>query len=389
MRNASLILAILISLHYGASYVTAADSIVSPEEFRQAVAFFKKNGEPTEIKRFERQPAARKAMLLGSTYWHHATKGQSLVKTGSDGPTSHELARRQLLLASANSEGLTSVETGYVFMLLGMIDDVRGNRLLAETSYRKSMALGNEEACVNLGAMWEHSGDYDKALSIYQGCLPELKSSVLLMNLGSIYYNGLGRPRDHRKGAGYWQQSFDLFGYDPDVNYNLGLHHFQDTGDLDKARYHFALAEAMGDKGAREKLAVSVLRKRDASGQFADELRKADETQRRWKIEARLRYTLGERFLNYPQNGLTFRQVDNGNRLLLSGKAKDEKEVLQAVTLMFRLLYLDRLAWPADEVRALQESLAKHGEAELLKHGIRHKIAVDRSKLLSYEVRFD
>lgn len=52
-------------------------------------------------------------------------------------------------------------------------------------------------------------------------------------------------------------------------------------------------------------------------------------------------------------------------------------------------LYMDWLAWPPDEVTSLQESLAKRGEAELLKHGIRHKIAVDRSKLLSYEVCFD
>lgn len=37
----------------------------------------------------------------------------------------------------------------------------------------------------------------------------------------------------------------------------------------------------------------------------------------------------------------------------------------------------------------LQESLANHDEAELLKQGIRHKIAVDRSKFLPYEAQFD
>ncbi len=63
--------------------------------------------------------------------------------------------------------------------------------------------------------------------------------------------------------------------------------------------------------------------------------------------------------------------------------------MLQAVTLMRRLLYVDRQALPPDEVSGLQESLAKHGGAELLKHGIRHKITVDRSNLLAYEVRFD
>jgi len=388
VRKVFICLAALIFLTENSWSSTEVDQAVSPAEFRQAVAFFKKYGEPSEIKRFERQPAARKAMLLGSTYWHRATKGQNQLKTGSDGSIAHELPRRLLLQAAAHPDGLTSVETGYVFILLGQIDQVRGNRSQAETSYRKSMELGNEEACNNLGVMWEQSGDYDKALSIYHGCLPALKSSVLLMNLGSIYYNGLGRPRDHSKGAGYWQQSFDLFGYDPDVNYNLGLHHFQDTGDLEKARYHFALAEALGDRGAREKLTGSALRKRDASRQFADELSGADETQRRWKIDARLRHTLGERFLDFPQDGLTFRQSDHGNRLLLSGKAKDEKVVRQALTLMFRLLYVDRLAWSPDEIGGLQESLAKRGEAELLKHGVRHKITVDRRKLLSYEVRF-
>jgi hypothetical protein len=35
------------------------------------------------------------------------------------------------------------------------------------------------------------------------------------------------------------------------------------------------------------------------------------------------------------------------------------------------------------------KKVTKHGEVKLLKHGIRHKFAVDRSKLFYYEVRFD
>lgn len=59
------------------------------------------------------------------------------------------------------------------------------------------------------------------------------------------------------------------------------------------------------------------------------------------------------------------------------------------VRLMFHLRYADRLDMHPDEFIRFQEALSKHGEAELLKHGIRHKIMADCSKLLSYEPRFE
>ena len=285
----------------------------------------------------------------------------------------HEIARRLLLQAIEQHEALNKFNQGYAQGLLGDIEQQRQQFALAEQHYRQAIALGdngieNESACINLGAMWEAQKQYDKVLKVYTDCLPTLKSALLLMNLGTLYYNGLGMPRDMSRGADYWQQSFEMFSYDPDVNYNLGLYHLQITHDFTKARYHFALANALGDLEAARKIADPAILGRYADGTFADELRHADKDRRRELLQDRLRYTLEKRFFNTAREGVIFHLSEDSSSITLSGKPENAKARDRAIIQMFWLLYVDRFSAISWQIRQTCESVAKTGEAELLLH---------------------
>jgi TPR repeat protein len=358
------------------SFAWAAAQAITPAEYRQALAFHTRHGEPYDIRNFDRNSTARKALLLSSTYWLKGSK------------TQREIARRLLLQAVEQPDALNKFNQGYAQRMLGDIEQQRRQFDLAEQHYRQAIAVDNESACVNLGAMWEAQQHYEQALKIYTDCLPALRSPILLMNLGTLYYNGLGMARDLNQGADYWQQSFEMFAYDPDVNYNLGLYHLQHSKNFTQARYHFALAYALGDKEAAGKIADPELIGLYADRAFADELRETDKDHRRELLQERLRYTLEKRYFNKAQDGMTFSLGEDGNLLVLSGKPKNAEARERAIIQMFRLIYVDRFSPVSLHISQLNDALAKTGEAELLLHHFRHKITVDKSGHMTYEVRF-
>lgn len=365
-----------------------AAPVISPKEHRAAVAFFRQHSASREIKLFERYPPERKAFYLGNMYWAVATKDRDWMRSDDEGKKSHDLAKRFLLSAALRPGDLNPVELGMLYHNLAQIEHVRGNFAHAEKRYRKSIDFENEDACVNLGVMWERQARYDKALSAYHGCLPKLKSSILLLNLGSIYYNGLGRPRDHVKGAMYWKQSFDLFAYDPDTNYNLGVHHSQDTKNFQQARYHYVLAQGLGDAEAGKKLAASALNAVDASPLFAQELLRANVNQRRWAIGGRLEHLVGGWYLDYPKEGFSFSLDADRNVLVLSGVANPEAGLSNAILMVFRLVYVDSTAFPEAVRERLRSELLRKRKLEFVQHGVRHQVSYTESKNLVWEVFF-
>lgn len=358
------------------SLALAAPQAITPAEFRQALAFHTRHGEPSDIQNFDRNTPARKALLLGSTYW---LKG---------GKAHREIARRLLLQAVEQPDALNKFNQGYAHGLLGDIEQQRQQFDAAEQHYRLAIAAGNESACVNLGAMWEAQKQYDKALKVYTDCLPTLPSPLLLMNLGTMHYNGLGVVQDRNKGAGYWQQSFEMFAYDPDDNYNLGLYHLQITHDFTKARYHFALANALGDQEAARKIADPAIIGLYADRAFADELRQADKDRRRELLHDRLLYTLDKRYLDTAREGMTFHLSEDGNLITLTGKPKNVEARERAIIQMFCLIYVDRFSAISWHIRQINDALAKTGKAELEHLGFHHTITLGKNGRMNYEVDF-
>ena len=348
-----------------AALLASADEYGHPpsvQAYREARAFFRQHQSPESLRRFNRESPAEQAMLLGNVYWHEATqrRGQAWDEFGAGNPQVHERARlflqESLRLSEGNQHGLTTVEQAYVYRLLGQIAQVRRVFDQAEAFYRRSMALGGAEACANLGAMWEARGNYGRALKVYEDCQPDLVSPVLLMNLGAIHYNGLGVPQDYLKGAGYWLKSYALFGFDPDVNFNLGLYFSQLVMDAGRARFHFVLAAALGDAEAGRRLTTGV--SRDVANLFAAELSRLEPTMRVMRLGERLRYLLAERHLDLPdRDGLTFSMDASGAYLTLQGRCSSEKALTRALALMFRLLYVDTGSYSGAESAALAQRL--------------------------------
>jgi len=366
---------LLLLLSMPASFAQAATQSITPAEYRQAIAFHKRHGEPSDIKLFDQFSPSNKAVLLGSTYW---------LKGGKE----HREIARRLLLQAAEQPYSSKFNQGYAERMLGDIEQQREQFELAERHYRLAIAAENESACVSLGVMWEAQKQYDKAFKVYTDCLPTLRSPILLMNLGSLYYNGLGMARDFKQGAAYWQQSFDMFAYDPDVNYNLGLYHLQITRDFPKARYHFALSNALGEWEAAGKIAAPALIGLFADRTFADELRRADKDRRRELLHDRLLYTLEKRYFDEKQEGMTFHLSEDGNLLTLSGTPKNAEARERAIIQMFWLIYVDRFSGISWQIRQLNDALAKTGNAELSLRNFHHKITLDKNGRMTHEVRF-
>ena len=299
------------------SFALAAPQEITPAEYRQAFAFYELHGH--DLLPIKRYSPAYQDMSLGSTYWLYGGKEYQ------------ELARRFLLHAVERPKTGKFAWEGYAQNMLGDIEKQLQHFDLAEQHYRQAIAVKDKDACVNLGAMWAVQNQYEKARKVYTDCLPTLKSPLLLLNLGTIYYKGLGITQDKKQGADYWQQSYDMFAYDPDVNYNLGLYHLNHTRDFAQARYHFALANSLGDLKAEGKMDNPELVGYWADHIFADELWRADKDQRLVLLQDRLLYTLEKRYLGTARDGMTFALSKDCKLLRLSGTPKNAEARERAI----------------------------------------------------------
>ena len=232
-----------------------------------AINYFLEHGKVDDLRRYGDHLADPrwKAML---TY--------TLASTLLDGNTQLQTAKKLMLESLAIKPALTRITKQDAYIKLGIVEEKLHEVDQAQNSYQQAMSQGSAIACNYLGVSFEQQKDYVKARDIYESCIPDHVTPLLLMNLGSLYYNGFGVEQDRKKGADFWQQSFNSFPYDPDVNYNLGIYYQQITHNYLQARYHFSLAAQLGDKASKQKLKNSDIAYEDSSELFASEFLKID-----------------------------------------------------------------------------------------------------------------
>lgn len=193
---------------------------------------------------------------------------------------------------------------------------------------------------------------------IYEACLPDRATPLLLLNLGTLYYNGQGVAQDRQQGAAYWQRSFAAFPYDADINYNLGIYQQQIQHDEPQARYHLAFAAQLGDQEAARKLQSEPLLDKDASGQFAAELQQLDRGQFNLLLDDRIFYLSRQTRIigETDAAGVTLDHCPDAAGLCVGGTLTAEN-MAKYLRLAFAIYYVDDVS-----------SLQKIDLAELLSH---------------------
>lgn len=255
-------LCLILALLFSFTVCAKNEADLSEVDRLSAINYFLAHGKADDLRRYGDHHADPR--------WR-AMLNYTLVSTLIDGNTQLQTAKKLMLESLAIKPALTRITKQDAYIKLGIVEEKLHEVDQAKKSYQQAMKQGSAIACNYLGVLFEQQKDYVKARNIYESCIPEHVTPLLLMNLGSIYYNGFGVEQDRKKGADFWQKSFNSFPYDPDVNYNLGIYHQQITHNYLQARYHFSLAAQLGDKAAKEKLKDSDIVNEDASELFASE----------------------------------------------------------------------------------------------------------------------
>lgn len=347
---------------------------ISVEQYQMALKFHQQYGTEMDLELFDKKTAAEQAVLLGSTL---------LLRNGD-----RALAKQFLLKAIAQPDQLNKFMYGYTLDLLGDTYAEDGDLEKAVQFLRQAIDVDYEDACNSLGVLYEGQGDYVSARQTYLSCIPEQASAYLYMNLGTLYYNGLGIPRDPATGGKYWQKSYQEFRYDPDINYNLGLYHLRYSRDFSKARYFLSQAFALGDGDVLPLLAESPVIGEYTDRQFADELRLQKDTYNRHQVvEDRLRYMLEKRYLDDTDSlGITFSLSEDTQTITMTSETSTQEQLEKAVTRLFYLIYVDRLSPISLDInRAIRELLSRQ-KTSLLRHHWQHDAVIDHQGHLRYTV---
>lgn len=211
----------------------------------------------------------------------------------------------------------------------------------AEQSYLRAITLGAADACVNLGAMFEHNKNYEAAKKVYTSCIPKLESAMLYLNLGTLYYNGLVQ-KNQTLGALYWAKSHELDPYDLDIHYNLGVYHLNLSKDYASARFHFAVC-AWGDLTCAQTLGQKQLMGLSAEQEHLNELLKKEGYARAHVLQDRARHFLPEPIYFIDEEyGMTFtlEQDDTGKATAISVTAA-QGNIEKAMLWLNRIVYID------------------------------------------------
>ena len=310
-----------------------AKMLLTPEAYQAAVDYFQQHAQPFDRQRFADHHAdprwqAQLSLLLGTTLLN--------------GDTQLDSARLLLQNALDTKPPLTAVSQHDASIRLGLLAEKQQRWDQAEQHYRLAMAQGSDIACNYLGVLREHRQDYAGARAIYEACLPDRATPLLLLNLGTLYYNGQGVAQDRQQGAAYWQRSFTAFPYDPDTNYNLGIYQQQIREDWPQARYHLAFAAQLGDRKAARKLQSGPLQDEDASGQFAAELQHLDRGQFNLLLDNRIFYLSRQTRINgeVDETGVTLDHCPDAAGLCVSGTLTAEN-MAKNLRLAFAIYYVD------------------------------------------------
>ena len=306
---------------------------LNPEAYQAAVEYFQQHAQPYDRQRFAAHHAdprwqAQLSLLLGTTLLN--------------GDTQLDSARLLLQNALDTKPPLTAVSQRDASIRLGLLAEKQQRWDQAERHYRHAMAQGSDIACNYLGVLREHRQDYAGARAIYEACLPDRATPLLLLNLGTLYYNGLGVAQDRTQGAAYWQRSFAAFPYDPDTNYNLGIYQQQIREDWPQARYHLAFAAQLGDREAARKLQRGPLQDEDASGQFAAELQHLERDQFNLLLDNRIFYLSRQTRIHGETDaaGVTLDHCPDAAGLCVSGTLTAD-DMAKYLRLAFAIYYVD------------------------------------------------
>lgn len=306
---------------------------LTPEAYQAAVEYFQQHAQPFDRQRFADHHAdprwqAQLSLLLGTTLLN--------------GDTQLDSARLLLQNALDTRPPLTAVSRRDASIRLGLLAEKQQQWDQAERHYRHAMAQGSDIACNYLGVLREHRQDYAGARAIYEACLPDRATPLLLLNLGTLYYNGQGVAQDRQQGGAYWQRSFAAFPYDADTNYNLGIYQQQIRHDGPQARYHLTFAAQLGDREAARKLQSGPLQDEDASELFAAELQHLDRGQFNLLLDDRIFYLSRQTRINGEADaaGVTLDHCPDAAGLCVSGTLTAEN-MAKYLRLAFAIYYVD------------------------------------------------
>lgn len=313
-------------------------------QWQQALEHFNHVGTRLEIQLFDDYSNAKQALTLGSYLWFSEQEADGKTKIKNQ----QRLAQNILRYATTLADGLNTFDQGYVYNLLAQTYQAQDNINKAAYYFNKSIDVEYSDACNNLGVMWEQQTDFKKAEQTYLHCLSrskEFATALLYLNLGTIYYNGSGQVASDKKlGAMYWQKSYELFPFDADINYNLGVYHVNQTKNYAQARYHFAYC------AYKDLQCVAALSNKALIGKYAnkpylrDILTLKERFQRELLLSERLKHAFDDSiyFDVATKHNLIFSMQKSKTAQVISVSVSfDKAQAERAINMLHRLIYID------------------------------------------------
>ncbi|OKY25680.1 sel1 repeat family protein [Thalassotalea sp. PP2-459] len=341
----STLIASLLSLLLSTSVAFAEhENHFDKAQWHQALEHFNLVGTALENQLFDDYSIAKQALTLGSYLWFEEQKGAN-----NNAKESNQKLAQQLLLYAANQpDTLNNFDQGYLFNLLAQTYQVQRITSKATYYFNKGIDVEYPDACNNLGVMWEQQADFKKAEKTYLHCLSrskEFATALLYLNLGTIYYNGSGQVASNKKiGAMYWQKSYELFPFDADINYNLGVYHVNQTENYAQARYHFAYC------AYKDLQCVAALSHKALIGKYANNPYLQDILTLQAQFERE--HLLSERLKHAFDDSIYFDVATKHNLIFSVHKSKTEQVISvsvsfkkaqaeRAINMLHRLIYID------------------------------------------------
>ncbi|MDI5830854.1 hypothetical protein [Shewanella xiamenensis] len=294
--------------------------------FKHAFSLLQQQGASLDIALFERHPVEYQAYLLGSysaQAQHYPLAIEWFNRAYADVDKLNEFSQQSLLY-----------QLGYSYAQLGQLAE-------SELWYRRAIAKGSADACVNLGASYEQRQQYQQAEAQYLSSLPDNESALLYLNLGTLYYNGLVK-QDKGLGGRYWQLSAKLDPYDSDIQYNLGVYYLNTERDLDKARYYFSQCSWQESECASV-LSHPLLIGRSAEQAHWQALRQGGAVEQRHRLEDRAKHLLPVPVYFDDETAEILLQVqlsDNGWQSI-TATTQSREPLEKACTWLNRLIWVD------------------------------------------------
>lgn len=294
--------------------------------FQKAYMLLQQHGASLDVELFEKHPAEYQAYLLGSysaQAQHYPLAIEWLKRAYADVEKLNEFTQQSVLY-----------QLGYSYAQLGQLAE-------SETWYRRAIAKGSADACVNLGASYEQRQQYQQAEAQYLSCLPDNESALLYLNLGTLYYNGLVK-QDKGLGGRYWRLSAKLDPFDSDIQYNLGVYYLNTELDLDKARYYFSQC-SWQDAECASVLSHPLLIGRSAEQAHWQALRQGSAVEQRHRLEGRAKHLLPMPVYFDDETAEIMLQVqlnDNGWQSI-TATTQSREHLAKACTWLNRLIWVD------------------------------------------------